>query len=109
MSPSTDPAAGRNPLLLAFALALAAATSLGLARFSYALLLPPMRAELHWSYLVAGAMNTANAGGYLLGALLAPHWLARRDALAVLGAGGLASAAGLAMHAFAGGEAALLA
>ena len=38
----------RNPLALAFALALAAAVSLGLARFSYALQLPPMRAELHW-------------------------------------------------------------
>jgi hypothetical protein len=34
----------KTPLLLAFALALAAAVSLGLARFSYALLLPPMRA-----------------------------------------------------------------
>ena len=61
-----------RPFGLALALALAAAVSLGLARFSYALLLPPMRAELHWSYFVAGAMNTANAAGYLVGALLAP-------------------------------------
>src|ERR1700750_3333276 len=61
----------------------AAAVSLGLARFSYALLLPPMRAELHWSYFVAGAMNTANAAGYLAGALLAPRWFARHDALRV--------------------------
>ena len=43
--------------------------SLGLARFSYALLLPPMRSDLGWSYLTAGAMNTVNAAGYLLGAL----------------------------------------
>ena len=44
-------------LLVAAALALAAAVSLGLARFSYALLLPPMRADLGWNYLTAGAMN----------------------------------------------------
>ena len=99
----------RTPLLLAFALALAAAVSLGLARFSYALLLPTMRAELHWSYFTAGAMNTANAAGYLVGALLAPRWFARFDALRVLTAGGLATAAILVAHAFAGGDAPLLA
>ena len=58
-----------RPLLAALALALAAAVSLGLARFSYALLLPPMRADLGWSYFTAGAMNTVNAAGYLVGAL----------------------------------------
>ena len=64
-------------LVTAFALALASAVSLGLARFSYALLLPAMRADLGWSYFTAGAMNTCNAAGYLLGALLAPRALAR--------------------------------
>ncbi len=93
----------RTPLLLAFALALAAAVSLGLARFSYALLLPPMRAELHWSYFTAGAMNTANAAGYLLGALLAPRWFARHDALRVAAGGGAATALILVAHGFAGG------
>jgi len=99
----------RSPLPLACALALAAAVSLGLARFSYALLLPPMRAELHWSYFTAGAMNTANAAGYLGGALLAPRWFARHDALRVLVAGGLAAAAILVAHAFAPSDAALFA
>ena len=99
----------RTPLLLAFALALAAAVSLGLARFSYALLLPPMRAELRWSYFTAGAMNTANAAGYLAGALLAARWFARHDALRVASAGGLATAAILAAHAFAAGDATLYA
>jgi predicted MFS family arabinose efflux permease len=99
----------RTPLLLAFALALAAAVSLGLARFSYALLLPPMRSELHWSYFTAGAMNTANAAGYLAGALLAPRWFAHRDALAVLVAGGLATSAILVAHAFAPDDAVLYA
>jgi predicted MFS family arabinose efflux permease len=99
----------RTPLALAFALALAAAVSLGLARFSYALLLPPMRAELHWSYFTAGAMNTANAAGYLAGALLAPRWFARHDALRVAAAGGLATAAILVAHAFAASDALLYA
>jgi len=99
----------RTPLLLAFSLALAAAVSLGLARFSYALLLPTMRAELHWSYFTAGAMNTANAAGYLAGALLAPRWFARFDALRVATAGALATAAILAAHAFAGSDAPLYA
>ncbi len=58
-------------------LSLAAAVSLGITRFAYGLLLPPMRADLHWSYTLAGAMNTGNALGYLLGALATP-WLVRR-------------------------------
>jgi predicted MFS family arabinose efflux permease len=52
-------------------LALGPAVAIGLARFAYALLLPSMRADLHWSFATAGAMNTANALGYLAGALLA--------------------------------------
>ena len=61
-----------NALLLALALALGAAVAIGVTRFAYGLLLPPMRADLGWSYTLAGAMNTANAVGYLLGALCAP-------------------------------------
>ncbi len=72
--------------------------SLGLARFSYALLLAPMRADLGWSYLTAGAMNTVNAAGYLAGALLAPGWLGRFDARAVLLAGSCAVAGLMAAH-----------
>lgn len=53
------------------------AVALGLARFAYALLLPAMRADLGWSYANAGAMNTANAVGYLAGALMAAA-IARR-------------------------------
>jgi predicted MFS family arabinose efflux permease len=113
MSPNPESAAAapddRNPLGLAFALALAAAVSLGLARFSYALLLPEMRDDLHWTYFTAGAMNTANAAGYLLGALLAPRWFARGDALTVLTAGAVATAVALVLHAFAASDGALLA
>jgi predicted MFS family arabinose efflux permease len=88
----SEMSANRAPVRAALALALAAAVSLGLARFSYALLLPPMRADLAWSYTTAGAMNTVNAGGYLLGALLAPRWLARHDARRVMLIGGAAAA-----------------
>lgn len=95
MSAAAEPAPG---LGTAFALALAAAVSLGLARFSYALLLPPMRADLGWSYFTAGAMNTVNAAGYLAGALLLPRALARWDARHVLLAGGAGAAVALALH-----------
>lgn len=63
--------------LLVLALSLGAAVSLGITRFAYALLLPVMRADLGWSYTLAGAMNTVNALGYLLGALAAPALLRR--------------------------------
>jgi predicted MFS family arabinose efflux permease len=86
-------------LAIAAALALAAAVSLGLARFSYALLLPAMRADLGWSYFTAGAMNTVNAAGYLLGALLAPRLLRRFDARHFMLAGGVVAAVLLALHA----------
>ena len=82
----------------AAALALGAAVSLGLARFAYALLLPPMRADLGWSYVTAGAMNTVNAAGYLIGALLLPRALARIDARTLLLGGGYATALVLALH-----------
>ena len=71
-------------LLLATALSLGAAISLGITRFAYALLLPPMRADLQWSYALAGAMNTANAVGYLIGALLTPALLRRWGPSALL-------------------------
>ena len=74
-------------LALAVALSLGAAVSLGITRFAYGLLLPTMRSDLGWSYTLAGAMNTLNAVGYLLGALATP-WLLKRSSptrLLVLG------------------------
>lgn len=58
-------------------LALAPLVALGFTRFAYALLLPGMQQSLGWTLAQAGALNTANAVGYLAGALAAP-WLARR-------------------------------
>ena len=60
-----------TPLWVVFGLAMGPAVALGLSRFAYALLLPAMRSDLSWSFADAGAMNTANAIGYLLGALAA--------------------------------------
>ena len=71
------PGARHRTLWLALALSLGAAVSLGVTRFAYGLLLPPMRADLGWSYALAGFMNTANAMGYLLGALAMPRLLQR--------------------------------
>ncbi|MBW0449585.1 YbfB/YjiJ family MFS transporter [bacterium M00.F.Ca.ET.228.01.1.1] len=83
-----DDAPQRLPtLMLAAALSLGSAIALGFARFAYALLLPSMKQDLGWTFAEAGAMNTANALGYLLGALAFPH-LARRwraDTLCVAG------------------------
>jgi len=62
----------RHTLVLAAGLSFGSAIALGLTRFSYALLLPAMKADLGWSFAQAGAMNTANAFGYLLGALAFP-------------------------------------
>ena len=67
-----------RPVLLAAILSLGAAVSLGITRFAYGLLLPIMREDLVWTYTLAGAMNTANAVGYLLGALTAPMLLRRQ-------------------------------
>jgi len=79
---------------------MAAAVSLGMTRFAYALLLPPMRDDLLWSYTLAGAMNTFNAVGYLVGALLTPMVLRRLGAVRVLIWGSLAATVFMAMTGF---------
>ncbi|WP_134774275.1 YbfB/YjiJ family MFS transporter [Ornithinimicrobium flavum] len=91
------------------ALASGPLVSLGLARFAYALLLPEMQDRFGWTYAQAGVLNTANAVGYLLGALAgagaARRWGTRRVFL--LGTVGTTLA--LALTALAPGYAALLA
>jgi predicted MFS family arabinose efflux permease len=61
--------ASLRALAPAFGLGLAVAASHGIGRFGYALLLPAMREDLGWSYLQASWMNTANALGYVGGAM----------------------------------------
>ena len=57
-------------LLLALALSSGPVVANAFARFAYALVLPAMRADLDWSWAQAGWLNTANAAGYLAGAVL---------------------------------------
>ncbi|SHE92832.1 Predicted arabinose efflux permease, MFS family [Ferrithrix thermotolerans DSM 19514] len=64
-------------LTVAILMAWAPATAIGFARFSYALLLPPMAQPLHLNYEEAGALNVTNAMGYLVGAL-SVHLVAKR-------------------------------
>lgn len=77
MALGAPPGDGHGRVLVALGLSAGPLIGLGLARFAYAMLLPSMRADLGWSYTAAGAMNTANAAGYLLGAVVAAQ-LARR-------------------------------
>ena len=85
--PAPFPVSPLRSLWLAVALSMGAAISLGITRFAYALLLPPMREDLGWSYTLAGGMNTVNALGYLLGALATPLLLRRVAPGTVLVAG----------------------
>lgn len=66
---AAKPVAILTPFWVVVGLAMGPAVALGLARFAYALLLPAMRADLGWSFATAGSMSTANAAGYLAGAL----------------------------------------
>ncbi|SCE73278.1 Predicted arabinose efflux permease, MFS family [Micromonospora coriariae] len=66
----------REPLI-ALGLAAGPVVALGFTRFAYALLLPAMRGDLHWTYAQAGGLNTANAAGYVLGAGTAVFWARR--------------------------------
>jgi predicted MFS family arabinose efflux permease len=104
--PTTDP----TPYIrLALALSLGAAVSLGITRFAYGLLLPPMREDLGWTYTLAGAMNTFNAVGYLIGALATP-WLMRRfSPTGLLIAGSLGASLFMALSGFFTAAAPLLA
>jgi|TARA_B110000967_G_C18838963_1_gene538339 predicted MFS family arabinose efflux permease len=51
-------------------LALGVTVTNGFARFSYGLILPAMQSDLGWNYAQAGWLNTANALGYIAGAVL---------------------------------------
>jgi predicted MFS family arabinose efflux permease len=61
----------------ALLVSLGAAVGQGFARFGYALLLPQMQQSLGWSYAQAGVVNSANALGYLCGALAVGPFVAR--------------------------------
>ncbi|RPH42112.1 MAG: YbfB/YjiJ family MFS transporter [Burkholderiales bacterium] len=75
-------------LLIAFMLSFGPTVSNSFARFAYALVLPAMRTDLQLDWSSAGWLNTANAIGYLGGALLA-RMLVRRTGNRVLFASGM--------------------
>jgi predicted MFS family arabinose efflux permease/nucleotide-binding universal stress UspA family protein len=81
--------------------------ALGFTRFAYALLLPAMRSDLHWSFAAAGGMNSANAGGYVIGAATAAFWAHRYGSSRVFIASLAASAALLLLTGAGGGYAVL--
>src|SRR5690625_6646515 len=59
-----------HPSLIPWSLAGGTAVTVGFARFGYALILPAMQSSLKLNYTQAGWLNTSNALGYLLGAVL---------------------------------------
>ncbi len=105
------------PIWVPFALIAGPVVALGFARFAYALILPAMVRDLGWSLATAGAMNTINALGYLLGALatarLANRWGLSRafivslivTSLALLGTGVLDSSIVIGLFRFVSGAA----
>ena len=89
-----------RPLLLAMGLSLGTIIGTSLVRFSYALFVPAMRADLGWSYLLSGAMNTAHAAGYLIGAISLSMVIKRFSSWGSFVAGGVLSSVFLGMCAW---------
>lgn len=70
MPATKSPTGPRHPWLVLLGLCLGVCVTNGFARFAYGLLLPAMKSELGWSWSQAGWLNTANAIGYIAGAVL---------------------------------------
>lgn len=75
--------------------ALVVAAALGLARFSYSLLLPPMQTALGMTNTQAGALATVEMVGYLATSLLAGVLAARRSPRRLVTAGLVLAGAGM--------------
>src|ERR1700738_3200653 len=86
-----------HPARLILTLSLAPTGGLGSGRFAYALVLPDMRDALGWSYSAAGFMNTINAAGYLVGALMASRLVKQFGLSAVVRWGTLACVGSVAL------------
>jgi predicted MFS family arabinose efflux permease len=98
-APALPPA---HPARLILILSLAPTIGLGIGRFAYSLVLPDMRDALGWSYSAAGFMNTINAAGYLLGALMTSGLIRQYGLSAVVRWGTLACVVSLALCALSG-------
>lgn len=108
-SPATQaPARPRSRWGQPARLALGTASALGLARFAYGLILPAMRSQLGWNLAQAGVLTTANALGYLAGAVIAAPVARRLSVPATFRLGMVLTAAALAATAAAGSYPVLL-
>ncbi|WP_158580011.1 MFS transporter [Geodermatophilus marinus] len=92
-----------RPRVLVALVALASAVAQAFGRFSFAILLPSINADLLGSYAVAGLVGTVNVAAYLLGTLLVSAVAARVAPATLIRAGLAASTAGLVLAASAGG------
>jgi predicted MFS family arabinose efflux permease len=91
-----------HPARLILILSLTPTVGIGIGRFAYALVLPDMRDALGWSYSAAGFMNTINAAGYLVGALMASRLVKKFGLSAVVHWGTLACVVSVALCALSG-------
>lgn len=96
-----------RPWAVLIGLTLGVAVTNGFARFAYGLILPAMRADRGWSYAEAGWLNTANALGYVAGALATLALVRRVPASRLFAFGMVGTAVCLAATGFASSLAAL--
>jgi predicted MFS family arabinose efflux permease len=80
-SPVASPQPPAFPVALIVWAALGIALNVGIARFTYGVMLPSLRRDLSLDYLTGGALNAIHLLGYLIGTLVAPS-LARRTTMA---------------------------
>ena len=88
--------AGPNPWWVLAGLTLGVLVTNGFGRFAYGLILPAMRDDLGWSYAQAGWLNTANALGYIAGAVATMVLIRRIGPSSLFAAGLVATALALA-------------
>ena len=72
-------AAQAHPWMVLAGLALGVTVTNSFARFAYGLILPAMKSEMAWTYAQAGWLNTANALGYIVGAVITMLFIGRRS------------------------------
>ena len=87
----------RRGWLIVLGLAIGVIVSNSFARFAYGLILPAMESDLGWNYTQLGWINTANALGYVAGAILTLVLLGRVSASRLFSIGLLVTSVGLLM------------
>ena len=85
----------KRPWLVLAGLTLGVCVTNGFARFAYGLILPAMKQELGWTYAQAGWLNTANAVGYVIGALVTMALISRTNPSRLFSFGLVATAVSL--------------